>query len=343
MTHLKGFRAAPTSVTPTTASVTNAPWAAATPYLQQSYEQAAKLYAQGPEQYTPFSQVAGLTPYQLAAIKNTSDYVNSNGTHDFMNSATNAATALRTDANNPYKDITRITNPALAGFLSNNSLADVSGGLNRFMYQNTGDKSLQDNIFRGQTQAGSATGGVNSLVQNRFGIGKNIAENLDSSAKTNAVNSAFSQGFDMQNVNRLKAIGMADSFNNGRMGLASNLLQNQGNYTNNSIDMGYGAYGTTMGAPLSMLQKLGAAGGVRQDQNQAQIKDATARWDQGQNARLQALQRYAAAINPNTGWGNTYTADNNMTQQAGTDNTAMYLAAGTQLAGLGVDAYNSRR
>ena len=274
----------PAAAAPSQSSQTTQPWAPLQPYLQQGYGQAANAFAQGPAQYTPFSQVANLTPDQRAQIQGTNAYVNAPSTQAMLSNQSNAVQNLMTNANNPYTPATNVTNPSLAGYLSNNNLNDPSGGINRFMYQNTSDPALQQQISGGLNQVDAALGGGKGLLQNQFGFGQNLAQNLADIGKTNTTNQAFGNAYDMQNQQRQNAINMANGINNQKAGLNANLLQNAGDYATKSANLGFSQYPNAIQAPLSLLDQLNQMGGINQAQTQAQIQDATNRWQTAQQA-----------------------------------------------------------
>jgi hypothetical protein len=340
----KGFRGgapAPAN-SPSQSSTTVEPWAPMQPYITGGYELAANQYAQGPAQYTPFSQAATLTPDQQAAINGTSDYVNSAGTQQMLNTQSNTVQGLMDGSTNPYGQITGQTNPMLAGYMTNNNLNDVSGGLNRFMYENTGDPGLQHSISNGMEQVNAALGGASGLLQNGSGFGRTIASNIANQGKSDAGNKALGLGFDNQNTNRLSAIQIANGINNNKANLAGGLLTNQGSYDNNASNLGFSQYANALQMPLGLLSQLNDAGGLNQTQAQTQIADAVNRWNFAQQSPYDALAKYAAAINPNKAWGNTYIDNSGSSQAGGTNIPALAVGAGTTLAGLGASINNGK-
>lgn len=303
-----------------TSSQTIAPWAPLQPYLKAGYGEAAKLYAQGQQQYTPWSQVANLNGNQLAQINGVNSYVNSDSTQQMLANGSNAVQNLMTGRNNPYSPITDQTNPALAGYLGINNLNDVSQGLNHFMYSNLSDPNLQNTISAAGNQADAAFGDIRNTVQNKFGMGQNLAQNSANLNKTNSVNAALGSAFDTQNSNRLQATNMANAFNNGRFGIAADMLNKGGDYSNNAMNLGFQHYAPMMMEPLTMLGELNRMGGIRQTNTQAQLTDATNRWNFNQNAPYDLLNKFASLINPNASWGNVYTGNNAMSQSGRAEN-----------------------
>ena len=338
----RGGSLPPAQQTPQQSSQTNNPWAPTQPYIEKSYEMAANQYAQGPAQYTPWSQVANLTPDQQAHINGVNQYVNALETQQMVRNQLNAVQNLMTGANNPYNNITAQTNPMLAGFLQNNRLNDTAQGINRFLYQNVGDQALQQSISNGVDQTDAALGGIRNLIQNGSGFGQNIATNNAGNFRANAVNSALGAGFDMQNANRMKAIEIANGINNNKASMAANMLETAGDYSNKSQNLGYSQYTNALNSPLGLLQELNKVGGINQDYAQALLGDATNRWNFNQQAPYDALAKYAAVINPDKSWGNTYTNNSGAQQGAGVSNAALGIGAGTSLAGL-TAAANSKK
>lgn len=339
-TSFRGASLPPAAAAPSSSSQTTAPWGALSPYLQKGYEMAANAYAQGPAQYTPFSQAATLTPDQLAQVNGVNQYVNAPGTQKMLNNQSNAVQNLMTGANNPYNQVTNITNPALAGYLSNNNLNDPSGGINRFMYQNISDPALQNAISSGIGQADAALGGGKDILQNHFGFGQNMAQNLANIGKSDVVNQAYGDAYNQQNAQRLAAIQLANNINNQKAGINASLLTNAGDWKNNAANLGYANYANAMQAPLTLLDQLNQMGGVKQTQAQQQLNDATNRWNFNQQAPYEALAKYAALINPSPSWGNVYTSNNNTVQGPGTNWPALLTGAGTSAAGLAASTAN---
>ncbi|WAK01877.1 hypothetical protein [Methylobacter sp. YRD-M1] len=337
---LGGSSEGPRTQSPSASSETVNPWGPAQPYIKEGYAQAAKLYAQGPQQYTPWSQVTNLTPEQISHVNGVNQYVNSPGTQNLMNYTSNTVRDLMTGANNPYSQITNQVTPALSGYLSNNNLADTAPGINKFMYQNLSDPTLQNTISSSVQQVEDAFGGVRDQIQNKYGFSQNIADNTFAQGKSDVVNSAFANAFDNQNANRLSAIKMTNAINNQRAGIASDLLTNQGQWGNNAANLGFANYTNAIQQPIGLLGELNKVGGVLQAQDQAQLADASNRWNFYQQAPYDLLAKYAAAINPNKQWGNTYTAQNSINQDAGVSHASQAIGAGTAMAGLLAAANN---
>lgn len=331
---LRGGSSGGTTTAPSTSSQTVAPWAAMQPYIKAGYKEAANLYSQGQQQYTPWSQVANLNNNQLAQINGVNNYVNSEGTQNLLNTGSNAVQNLMTGANSPYNQVTNQTNPALAGYLSNNNLSDPSQGLNHFMYSNLSDPNLQNAISGATQQSDNAFGNIRNSVQNRFGIGQNIAQNSADISRTNTVNNALGQAFDTQNANRLQATNMANAFNNGRFGIAGGIQKEAGDYANNAMNLGFQHYAPVMNAPIGLLAQLNRMGGVNQAQTQAQLTDASNRWNFNQQAPYDLLNKFATMINPDRAWGNTYTGLDAMSTAAGIDPVSTGIGAATTAAAL---------
>ena len=293
---------------PVQSSNVNNPWAPTIPYLQSIYGDAAKLYAQGPTQYTPWSQAAGLSQDQQAQVNGTNAYVNSQGTQNFLQQGNQAVSNLMSGANNPYSGITNAGNPQLAGYLSNNTGYDPSQGLNNFMYQNSSDPNMQASVAGAANQAGSAMDNINSLVQNGSGFGQNMAQNYGNIASNNAIDTTLGQNYDAQNANRLQATNMAQGIQNNKANLAASNLYNQGQYANDALNLGISNYANMLGAPVNLLQQLYSAGGINQAQNQAQINNATNQWNFDQQSNYNNLARMVGLTTPNNAWSSSNTS-----------------------------------
>ncbi len=305
---MKRFYGGPTTTTsPSSSSSTSSPWAPTIPGLQNVYAQAAQMYANGPTQYTPWSQAATLTPDQQAQINGTANYVNSAGTQSLMNQGSNAVQNLMTGANNPYTSLNGQTASQLAGYQSNNTADDPSQGLNNFMYQNMSDPTLQNAVSSASSQSNAASAGINGLVQNGFGFGQNMASNLGAIGQNNAIDTALGSAFDSQNANRLSAANTASGIQNSKANLNSNLQQAGGTYANDATNLGNYNYSNVINSPLSMLGQLNTAGAANQSQAQAQLTNATNAWNFAQQAPYNNLARFAALTTPNNAWGNTST------------------------------------
>jgi hypothetical protein len=323
-----------TQTTPQTTSTTTNPWAPAIPAINQSYQQAANLYAQGPQQYTPWSQAAALTPDQIAQVNGTNAYVNSAGTQNLLNQGQSAVTQLLSGSNNPYNGTTQYSNPQLAGYLSNNTANDPSQGINNMMYQNLQSPQVQNNISSANTQVDNAMGNIQGQLQNGYGFGQNMANNYGQMADNIGTTNALASVFDNQNANRLQATNLAAGNQHNQASLAVNLLQNGGQYANDAQSLGLGNYASMASDPISMLQALNSAGGINQTQNQNQINNATSAWNFAQQAPYTNLANYLGIVSPNQGWGNQQSYGTTTTS---TPSSGLGTSLGT-IGGMGIAA-----
>lgn len=293
-----------TSTTPSSSNQNNQPWAPTIPYLQNVYSQAAKLYAQGPQQYTPWSQAATLTPDQNAYASGMQNYVNSQGTQNFLNQGQQSVQNLINGGNNPFSGVTNSSNPQLAGYLSNNSAMDPSQGLNYLMNNNLQDPNLLNALSSGTSQVNQAMGNINGLIQNGGGFGQNMANNLSNNAQNYAMTNALGSAFDNQNTMRMQAAGQASQNMNNQASLSAGLLGNQGAYTNSAMNLGLGNYASMMQNPINLLGLLNTAGSQNQTQAQQQIDNATNQWNFNQQAPYNALAQLTQLTTPNNAWSN---------------------------------------
>ncbi|MGJ0430862.1 hypothetical protein [Methylobacter sp.] len=285
----------------------NEPWAATQPYIINGYKDAARLYSQGPAQYTPWGQVAQLNSDQNAAIDATNSYVNAPGTQAYMNGASNTVQRLLNGANNPYTALSSAGQSNLAGYLSGNNVNDPSQGINRFLYQDTRDPSLINNVMGATEQANGVYDKLTGMIQNQGGFGQKIADQSHSMNMANSATNMLSDAYINQNVNRLNAINLANGNKQSQMNIIGSLLNNNVNFDTTSKSMGLSNYSPVINTPLTLLGALNQMGGVQQNYTQSQLNDATNRWNFNQNAAYDNLVKYRNLINPDPSWGTTNT------------------------------------
>lgn len=279
-----------------------APWGALAPYIAEGYQEAAKLYSQGPAKYTPWSQTAGLNATQEGAIQDVANYINNPELQNKMAGAQSQIRGLLSGQNNPYANLTGTAQSQLAGQLSNNTM-DPSQGLNRLMYQGTDDPALQAAMQRGQLSTEKAIPGIQSLLQNP--IASNLANKIAQGSQANIMSKNLATAYDAQNKMRGQAANIANQIQQSRTGLSSNLLNAANQYGTAATGLGLGNANQVLNMPIAMLGELNRVGGIQQQANQAQLTDATNRWNYQQNAPYANLARFRNLINPDPSWGVT--------------------------------------
>lgn len=281
-----------------------APWAATEPYISAGYQEAAKQYAQGPAQYTPWSQVADLNAISKGAIGGVEQYVTSPELLQKMGGAQQLVGSLLQGGDNPYAGLTGTAQSQLLGQLSNQPM-DPSQGLNRMMYQGTNDPALQAAMLKGGAIAGEYSPRVRSLLQNP--IANKIAQNASDAARAGIMSNNLANAYDLQNQQRIQALQTANQMQQAKTGLAGSLLGAANKYGTQATGMGLQYANPMLNAPLAMLGELNKVGGIQQQANQGQLADATARWNYNQNAPYENLVKFRNMINPNPAWGVTNT------------------------------------
>ena len=304
----------PTTQSGQTNTVTQ-PWASAQPYLTQGMNLAANLYAQGPQQYTPWSQVANFDPLQVNAMSGIENYANSQGTQNFMNTAQNAVTNSLSGNPNQTQQVANQGANQLAGYVSNNNLNDPNYALNQMAYGNNTNPYLQQNVgnalqqlsnnFVTQTLPGMRQ---QAMANGSYGSSRNeMAEGQAAGALSNQMNQTsqgmYQNAWNTNNANQMSALGQLGQNQANQASLNSQLF-NQGTTQNlNAQSIGLNGFSNALNGPLSMLGALGSVGANQQTQNQNQINDATNRWNFDQNAPYNNLVNYAGLINGNAALG----------------------------------------
>lgn len=305
----------------TTTTKQTAPWGALAPYIAQGYQEAAKLYSQGPNQYTPWSQTTDLTDIQKGALSNVANYINNPELQAKMAGAQGVVRGLLQPQNNPYANIAGVAQNQLAGSLSDQTM-DPSQGLNRLMYQGTDNPALQAALSRGQTSISQTMPGLKSLLQNP--IASNLANKIAQGSQANTMTNALAKQYDIQNKMRGSAANIANQIQQGRSGLSTNLLGAANQYGTNATGLGLSNANQVMNMPIAMLGELNRVGTIQQQANQAQLDEASKRWNYQQNAPYENLVKFRNLINPDPSWGVT---------QSTTTNPGSYQGAG-QIAGM---------
>jgi hypothetical protein len=314
-----------------TTTATTSPWAGAIPALNSNLSEAQRLYTLGPSKYTPWSQVADMNGNQMAALKGVGQYVNSAGVQGLLGSSSNLVSGLLSGKGyNPQQQLGQMGAGNLAGYMQNNNQADPTSGINRFMYQNTSDPSLQSNVQGAMNRVQGNMGGATSVQ----GIGNKIAQDAYNLNNTNTMNNMFSNAYDTQNQNRLTAIGMGNNYRNNQAQTAAELMTQGANNNLQNSQIGQQYFGQILQNPIDMLNAQNQAGMQMQQYNQNQLNDASNRWNFDQNAKWDNLTRYNNIISPIANMGSTRTGAEIGTQQ-GTNRAAGIAGGALSGAGLG--------
>jgi hypothetical protein len=308
----------------------NDPWSPAQPYIKEGYSEAQRLYELGPQKYSPWSQVAEFDPQQLAAMNGMRDYINSAGTQSQLAGANSVVSNLLAGGDNQQANLGKQYEGTLAGYLGNNTQADTADSLNRFMYQTTTDPSLTANVNNAVSQAAGAFDPAALGIQTKFGVGANVLKGLNDTNRQNTINSMMSEGWNEQEGRRQAAINTANAMRGNQAGTIADLIAQGDAYSQNAQALGLQYQPQLAQMPLQYLNVLGDLGSKQQAQNQAQLNDATNRWNFDQNAGYDALVKYRNMINPNSAWGTTNETTSGTTALAGAPkpNTAASVGGG---------------
>lgn len=211
----------------TQTSTTN-PWGPIEQYLKQGYSEGQRLYTLGPQKYTPWSQVANFNSNQLGAMNGIENFVNSAGTQKMLGDQQSAVNGLLSGGNNVQGQLGNAFAGNLLGNLTNNNQADTSGALNRFMYQDTTDAGLQNNVNQAAGQARQAFADLpSSGIQNRFGIRDSVMNGLTQKNTNSTINQMLGNGFNLQDAMRNGAIGLANQQTDFKNNLMGGLLRSR--------------------------------------------------------------------------------------------------------------------
>ncbi|WAK01876.1 hypothetical protein [Methylobacter sp. YRD-M1] len=316
----KGYRGGGSSPPPPAQQATNTttnqqPWAPAQPYIKQGLEDATKLYAQGPQQYTPWSQVANFSPLQQSSMNGIRDYATSAGTQNFMNTATNAFANNISGNPNQLQQVAGSGMGKLAGTLTNNNLYDPAQATNQLAYGNninpytktsvdTALRKLSDN-FTMNTLPGlrRAAIGNGTYGSSRNELAEGAAAGSLANEMLNTSSQMYGNAYNTAQQNALNALGESSNQQLTQAGLINHLF-NAGNTQNlNSQSIGLNNYQNVLNMPLSMLQQVGQVGLQKYQQNQNVLNDATNKWNFTQQAPWDSFAQFKNMIDNNTAYG----------------------------------------
>lgn len=338
-----------------TTTTVSQPWGASQPYIMQGLQSAASLMAQGPQQYTPWNQVANLDPFQLSAMNGTRNYINSSGTQNFMKTASNGVQDLVSNRPNQVQQIANQGMNNSLGYMTNNNMYDPAQATNQMAYGNNtnpytkvnADAALQQlsNNFQTNTLTGMRR---NAIGNGSYGSSRNeMAEGLAagnlSQQMYDASNQIYGNAYNTNQQNSLAALGLSANQQNQQAGLANQLF-NVGNQQKlDSQNIGLTNYQNAINAPLAMLQQQGLIGAQQQQQNQNVLTDATNRWNFNQDALWNSVNQFKNMIDPNTQLGGSGSGQSTSTQQQpGVNKAALATSGLLSAAGLAASLYGSK-
>lgn len=304
------------------------PYAPAMPYIEQAMRDAAKMYSQGGAQYTPWSQIANATPQQLAAQQGVINYAQGPGTRQFIQNAQGTTERQMMGGANYSQPLSGYAQGQLGGYLNQGqNLASNAGMLNQMAYGDTSNpytetqvKSALDqmsNAFLTNTLPGlrRAAIGQGTYGSSRNALAEGQAGSALESQMANAANQAYMGAYQTGEQNRLQALQqMAQQQGQG----ASNAynLMNQAAGTNlANIAQGLGSYNQSLAMPLDMMNQVMQVGNAQQQQEQAQLQDATNRWNFQQQSGWDTLAKFKNLIDATSQLGGVSATTQQMPQQ----------------------------
>lgn len=311
---MSGGSSQPTVTSSSSASEAS-PWAPAAPYLEQAMQNAAKSYAGGPTQYTPWSQVAGFTPQQQSAQSGIQNYITSPGTQQYLQNVGQASSGQLAGGTNYFNPFVGQTQANIAGYVGSNNLQDNADVLNQMAYGEQVNPYL-DTQVQGSLQNLSNNFLVNTLPSLRrqaigegtYGSSRNALEEGKAAGELatqmqNAANQAYMGDYATQEQNRMNALSQIAQQQQQQFNVGSNVLGNYINTNLANVGQGLSAFPQAIGMPLQQLGQLYQVGADQQTQAQNELADATNRWNYEQNAGWENLAKYAQLINPLASYG----------------------------------------
>lgn len=297
-----------TQTTQTNSQNVNLPFAPLQPYLQQGMAEAARLYAQGPAQYTPFSQVASMTQPQRQAIEATKAYVNNPQLQQTMGMGQQAVMNLINPNQNPFAPMSQQAQQTIANRMGQNQLYDPAQAINRMMTASTQSPDVLNPLIQSFQATDPYTRQLASRLQ-RPEISQAVARAQEPLVRSQMTSNILSQVFDQQQKQKLDAARLAESVSQERTNLANDLLGNQLRYGTQATGLGLQFAPQMLNMPISMLGALNTVGGMEQQQAQAQLADAVNRWNFAQAAPFDQLVKFRNMITSSTRpeWGVTNT------------------------------------
>lgn len=318
----------------TTVTQNSAPWGPQQPYLLAGLNSARNLYKTDPVTPYPGEQVASLTPQQQEALSGFAN-LGANGT-PVGNAADSSVTNLLRGYGSPLvgQGAGILTNAATAagnnpatGLLTNTATGNFAGnpGATGLLTTANGSTAGYDNPFLNDTfnKAASAVdsneAGLFSSA-GRYGSGAmqhDLSDNLNNLATSiyggNYQSAAARQLAAQQELAGLQTgaqgtLGSQALTGAGLLGQIGGQVGSLGSAADtHTIQAGAIAPGLASN-DFSNLSNLFSAGQTQQQQNQALINEAMAKYQQGQLDPWQTLQMYLGGVSGNLGSNSTTTS-----------------------------------
>lgn len=306
---------------PATKTVSQAfPYAPAMPYLIQGLQDAAKIYASGPAQYTPWSQVSGFTPYQQQAQQGILDYTGSQAARGLISDTQGATERQVMGGDNYSQGLNPYAQSNLSNYLGNNQLASNAGVLNQMAYGDTinpyTESQVQSSLgqlsnkFMTDTLPGlrRAAIGQGTYGSSRNALAEGAAAGNLQSQMQQAANDINMNAYNTSEQNRFDALQQMAQQQNQNAQTAAGLMGQGANTYLNNLGQGLQYYKQALSMPLDMINQQMQVGQAQQGQTQAELADATNRWNFNQNQGWDALAKFKNLIDANNSLGVTSAA-----------------------------------
>jgi hypothetical protein len=302
---------------PSSTTVSQAfPYAPAMPYILQGLQDAAKIYSQGPSQYTPWSQVSGFTPYQQQAQQNILDYTNSNAARDLIGNTQGAVENQIMGGQNYSQPLTGYAQSGVNQYLGGNQLSNT-GVLNQLAYGDTTNPYAESQVqsalgqlsnkFMAETLPGlrRAAIGSNTYGSSRNALAEGAAAGNLQSQMQEAANQINMGAYNTSEQNRLNALQQIAQQQGQSAQTGANLMNQSANTYLNNLQQGLANYKNALSMPLDMLNQQMQVGQAQQAQSQTELADATNRWNFNQNQGWDTLAKFKNLIDANANLGTT--------------------------------------
>jgi len=335
-----------------TETQTNTPWGSSIPYLGDILSEAQRLNTLGGQSYTPWGQVANQTPDQIVYQTGVRDYVNAPGTQKFMSSGSDAIKNLMTQVGSggALGQVGNAGAGKLAGLVTNNNLYDPGQATNQMMYGDIINPYLGKNVdaaLQSQVQGFN----INTLPGLRreaigdgsYGSTRNMqTEGMAAGAldkqMTDTAGGMYQDAYNTAEGNRINALGIGSDQSITQAKLIQQIMDNASANSLASSGTSISHLPGIINAPLDLLAAQNTAGGQQFNQNQAQLDDATNRFNFDQTQPWDSLAKFAAIINSQAGLGGSSVQSgfSTMPQVSGAANAA---GLGTSALGLLLSLY----
>lgn len=293
------------------------PYAPAMPYITQGLQDAARLFSQGPTQYTPWSQVTGFTPYQEQAQRGILDYSGSQAVRNLIGDTQGATERQIMGGENYSQPLSPYAQSGLFNYLGNNQLASNAGALNQLAYGDTTNPYTESQVqsalgqlsnkFMTDTLPGLRRAAIG---QGTYGSSRNAlaegaaAGNLQTQMQQSA-NDINMNAYNTAEENRFNALQQMAQQQGQQAQNAYNLMNQGSNTYLNNLGQGLLNYKTALSMPLDMMNQQMQVGQAQQEQLQNALNDATNRWNFNQNQGWDTLAKFKNLIDARSNLGVT--------------------------------------